>query len=374
MLGFRTSLYASEGKSISVFKLINKVVELKKEEETKWLKEVNSQALQWSLRNLDAAFTKFFREKKGYPNFKKKSNGQSFGNPQGTTVDFELNRVYIPKFKEGIKAVLHREFEGKIKTSVVSKTPSGKYFISILVEEDVELPKATEPIKDKTIGIDLGIAHFLIDSNGNKIANPKYLNKNLKKLAKEQRRLVKKVKGSNRYKRQRVKVARVYEKISNCRRDFLHKVTYQLVNNQNYDSIAVETLSVTDMLQDEETDRNNNRNISDASWGMFGEFLKYKCEWYGKNLLQIGQFLPSSKTCSKCGWINRGLKRSDRVWTCQCGVKHDRDVNAAINIKNFAFCTHDTYSVGRDTPEVKPVELKKFLSDEAGSPRIYSGE
>lgn len=349
-LKIKTSIYETEKKGISVFDITNQMVEWKGQEETKWLKEVNSQALQMSLRNLDMAFTKFFREKKGYPKFKNKYDKQSFTNPQSTKLDLEKSLVFIPKFKKGIKIVCHRKFDGKIKSSTISKTPTGKYFISILVEEDINLPQL--PVKDenKCIGIDLGIKDFAILSDGTKIENPKFLKKNLKKLARAQRKLNKKKKGSKNREKQKKKVARIHEKVANCRKDFLHKTTSSLTKNQSYTSIAIEDLDIKEMVKNKKL----SRSISDVGWGYFKQFLIYKCEWYGKNLITIGRFEPSSRLC-ECGYYNHNLTLKDRVWACPvCNKTHDRDVLAANNIKKFAFREQNTYK------EFLPQELRDF--------------
>jgi len=366
-LDIKTGLYQKDKKSISIYELMKQVTQWKKLEKFKWLKEVNSQSLQSSLQNLDIAFTKFFKEKKGFPKFKKKSHKQSFSNPQNTIVDFKNNKVSIPKFKEGIKAVFHRTFDGKIKTSTISQVSSGKYFISILVEEKISNPKKKTPKENKTLGIDLGIKSFLTDSNGNKVDNPKFLNNYLPKLQKVQRHLSRKKKGSNNWNKQRIKVARTHERISNCRKDFLHKVTTDLVKNQNYTSIAIEDLSTSNMIRN----RKLSRCISDAGWGMFKGFLSYKCGWYGKNLLIIGKFDPSSRLCT-CGYYNKDLKLSDRNWECPiCNTNHDRDILAAKNIKRFAICKQDTYPSERG--EFTPVEscVGDLLKQET-SPRSSS--
>jgi len=347
-LDIKTSLYQKEKKSISIYDLIKQISQWKKSEE--WLKEVNSQSLQSGLQHLDIAFTKFFKEKKGFPKFKKKSNRQSFSNPQNTIVDFKNKKVSIPKFKSGIRTIFHRTFKGKIKTSTVSRTPTGKYFISILVEEKINNPKKKKLKENKTLGIDLGIKSFLTDSNGNKIDNPRFLNNCLLKLKKGQRQLSRKMKGSNNRNKQKIRVAKIHEKISNCRKDFLHKITTGIVKNQDYTSIAIEDLSTSDMIRD----RRLSRCISDVGWGTFKDFLSYKCDWYGKNLLVIGRFDPSSRLCP-CGHHNKNLRLSDRNWKCPlCNETHDRDILAAKNIKRFAFCKQDTYPSERG--EFTPAE------------------
>lgn len=351
-LAYKISVYEQTKKCISAFSLMKEMTTLKRMDETIFLKEVNSQSLQQSLCNLDIAYTRFFKEKKGFPKFKNKYGKQSFSNPQDTKIDLNKNLVYIPKIKNGIKIVLHRKFVGKIKTSTITKTPSGKYFISILVEELINNPNTLTPKEAKTLGIDLGIKHFATLSDGIKIENPKHLKKRLKQLKHQQRKLSKKKKGSKNRDKQRRKVAILHEKVANCRKDFLHKLTKSIAENQSYTSVAIEDLNVQEMAKTKS--KYINRAVNDVGWGMFKKFLQYKCEWYGKNLLVIGEFEPSSKLCT-CGNLNHTLKLSDREWTCQkCGVTHDRDILAANNIKRFAFCKQNTSKisvVGQELPE-----------------------
>jgi putative transposase len=328
----KVKAYQTTKESLSRFTIQKDLVTLKKSEDTKWLKEVNSQTLQASLENLDKAFTKFFRDKKGFPKFKSKHNNhQSFSVPQNGIVDFETNTISLPKFKTPIKCKLHRKFEGNSKTVTVSKTPSGKYFISVLVEVNEELP-ALKPIdENKAVGIDLGIKTFAVLSNGDEIQNPRNLKKSLKKLKKLQRKVSKKVKGSNNRKKAVSKLAKMHEKVSNRRFDFLHKVTAKLVSENN--TICLETLTASNMMKNHKLAQ----ALSDISIGKFNEILEYKAKWNGVNILRIGQFTPSSRMCT-CGVVNKELKLSDRVWTCKsCGVTHDRDELAANNIKKFAF-------------------------------------
>lgn len=359
-LALKMSLYEKKEKGISVFNLINEMVKWKDCEETKWLSEVNSQALQASLVNLDKSYTNFFKKRAAFPKFKSKfDNNQSFCNPQFTKLNFNLNRVSIPKFKGGIKAVLHRKFEGKIKKSTVSKTPSGKYFISVLVETDTENPKCGKPSEPKTLGIDLGIKGFATFSDGTVIKNPRHLSKKLRLLKRQQRKLSRKKKGSSNRNKQRKKVARIHERVTNTRKDFLHKVTHSIVKNQDYNSVAIEDLDVAGLLKKGKRNKLS-KHIADASWGMFREFLTYKCEWAGKNLLVIGQFEPSSKLCT-CGYLNKTLTLKDREWDCPaCKVHHKRDELAAKNIRRFAFCEQNTskdkISVGQELSE--PVSRK----------------
>jgi len=315
-----------KGINITCFDLIRQLPDLK--EGFPWLKETPSQSLQQSISNLDNAFTNFFKGKAKFPNFKKKDSKQSFKIPLAIKVDFDNWTVNVPKYGK-IKFHNSRIFNGIVKQATVSKTTTDRYFISILVDDKRELPKKT-PIKEKTtIGIDLGIKHFAILSNGTKIENNRFIIQSLKELKREQRNLSRKKKGSNRRLIQKYKVAKIHEKVTNQRKDFLHKLSTQIVNE--YDSIAIENLNVAGMKKNHKL----SKHITDASWGTFETMLKYKADWYGKNILQIGRFEPSSKMCS-CGKINNELKLSQRDWTCKhCGKTHDRDILAANNIKKF---------------------------------------
>lgn len=336
--------YQETGKGLSRFDIQKDLPLLKKEEKTSWLKEVNSQSLQVSLENLDKAYTKFFKEKRGFPKYKsKKDNHQSFSIPQNTIVDFENNCINLPKFKSNIKCRLHRKFDGIIKTSTISVTSTGKYYISILVELNEVLPKK-KPISEKqAIGIDLGIKTFAVLSNGIEIENPKHLKKSIEKLKSLQRKVSKKVKGSNNRKKSVIKLAKLHEKVANQRLDFLHKTTHYLVTN--YDTLCLETLKSSNMMKNHKLAQ----ALTDVAIGKFNKILDYKAEWFGCNILRIGQFEPSSKMCS-CGVINKELKLSDRVWKCEsCETTHNRDLLAANNIKRFAFVKNNT--VG--TTEIK---------------------
>lgn len=323
--------YETEKKSLSCFAVTNQLAILKKSEGCKWLSESNSQALQMAIRNLDNAFTKFFREKTGFPNWKSKKNPvQSFQIPQHYVVDFEKGNVKLPKIGK-IKASFSREFDGICKTATVSRSTTGKYYISILVDDGKELPEKEKFTDDTTIGVDVGIKDFAILSDGEKIENPKYLKNSLQKLKVLSRRLSKKQKGSNNCKKAKLKLAKLHEKISNQRNDFQHKLSKRLVSENQ--AIALETLKVCNMIKN----HNLAQPILDAGWSSFVTKLEYKADWYGKTVLRIGQFEPSSKICSNCGSHNKELTLDVRDWTCSsCNTHHDRDINAAINIKKFA--------------------------------------
>ena len=329
--------YSETKKSVSRFTIQEDLPKLKKADSTKWLSEVNSLSLQAALLNLDMAFTRFFKEKKGFPKFKSKhDNRQSFQVPQNTTVDFEVKRVYLPKFKEGIKCRFSRKFDGKIKTSTVSRTPTGKYFISILVETEDTIPNKAPIDENKAVGVDLGIKTFATLSDGTEIQNPKYLKKALKKLKRLQRSVSRKVKGSNSRKKAVKLLARQYEKVADKRNAFLHKTTKYLIDH--YDTICLETLSASNMVKNHRLAQ----AIQDIGIYTFNSYMDYKAEWYGKNIIRIGRFEPSSKMCS-CGYVYRGLKLSYRVWTCpSCGSVNQRDLLAANNIKKFAFKLNNT--------------------------------
>jgi len=333
----KVKAYQINKESLSRFDIQKDLPVLKKAEETIWLKEVNSQTLQASLENMDRAFTKFFRDKKGFPKFKSKhDNKQSFSVPQNGIVDFDTNTISLPKFKKPIKCKLHRKFNGKSKTVTVSRTPTGKYFISILVEVNEELPNKKPLSENKAIGIDLGIKTFAVLSNGVEIENPKHLRKSIKKLKKLQRKVSKKVKGSSNRTKAIKQLALLHEKVTNKRDDFLHKTSHYLVTN--YDTLCLETLKSGNMMKNHKLAQ----ALSDIAIGNFNNMIDYKAEWFGTNILRIGQFQPSSKICS-CGVINKELKLSDRVWTCkECNTTHNRDLLAANNIKRFAFVKNNT--------------------------------
>lgn len=314
--------YQQDRKTLSCFDLINRLKELKAENE--WLKEVDSQSLQMALRDLDNAYTRFFREKKGFPKFHSKQNSrQSYQIPQRCLI-LDSKTVKIPKLGE-VRAKIHRDFQGKAGTWTVSRTSTGKYFVSIVSDEKSQKPRTSE----NTIGIDLGIKTYATCSNGEKIDNPKWLRNSQKRLVVLQRRASKKTKGSNRRKKANLRTAKCYEKITNQRKDWQHKWSAKLVSENQV--ICLEDLSVSNMLKNHKLAR----AIQECAWSNFVSKLEYKSEWYGTQIVKIGRFEPSSKICS-CGGINHELTLADRVWTCKkCGQTHDRDLLASQNILNF---------------------------------------
>ena len=277
--------------------------ELKAEHE--WLSEVNSQSLQSALRNLDTAYTHFFRNTKavGFPRFKSRKDRQSFLCPQHCRVDFKKETITIPKAKD-IPAVLHRNFKGTVKTVTVSMTPSGKYFASVLVDTAIQELPAIPVQVDTALGIDLGIKSLAVCSDGRTFDNPKNLQKSLGRLKLLQKRLSRKQKGSSNRNKARIRVARLQEYIANSRKDNLHKITHALTHDSQVRTICMEDLNVKGMQ------RNHHlaQAVGDASFGMFLTLLEYKCSWYGVNLIKTGRFAPSSKTCGKCGHVYQGLK------------------------------------------------------------------
>ncbi|QYZ79816.1 transposase [Methanofollis formosanus] len=321
--------YEQEGRKLSCFDLNNRLPALK--DEHPWLKDVNSQSLQSANKNLDNAFTRFFREKKGFPRFKSKKNPlQSFQVPQSYSVDFDQRWIKLPKISK-IRTIFHRVFTGKMKYATVSVTSTGKWFVSILVDDGKNEPEPAPFSLDTTLGIDVGLKDFATFSIGEKIENPRHLKNSLQRLKVLQRRMSRKKKGSKNREKAIQKLARCYEKVANQRNDFLHKISFRVVSENQ--AIAVESLNVGGMMKNHHLAQ----GIEDVSWSTFFTMLEYKCRKYGKTLLKIGRFDPSSKICNTCGYLKRDLTLSDREWVCpECGTHHDRDINAAINIKKFA--------------------------------------
>lgn len=330
----KTKAWTNEHKSITYFELAKELTQLKQTEEYKWLKDVPNECLQQSLRCLDNAYTQFFKAKKGFPKFKSKRKSKDTSKYLAAVhFDFDNWNVKIPKCG-WVKLCENKPFElssTKIGTLTVSRDKCGDYWCSIVVEDNKLLKSKTKISEETSVGIDLGIKDYAILSDGTKYSSPKYYERNRLKLKVLQHKFARTVKDSNRHEVMRLKVARQYRKITNMRTDFLHKLTTDLI--RKYDTICLENLNVEGMM------RNHNLAlaIQSASWGEFVRQIKYKSELEGKNIVFIGRFEPSSKTCSKCGYVNRELKLSDREWICPiCGKHHNRDINAAVNIKNFA--------------------------------------
>ena len=332
-LAMKIELYKTDQKSLSYNKCSELLTELKKEKE--WLKEPDKFALQNSIKDLDTAYQNFFREHKkgntnqGFPKFKSKKNNYKSYRTNFTNnnieINFENNQIKLPKLK-WIKCKLHRNFTGNIISATISQVPSGKYYVSFNVEcEHEELPET-----EKFIGLDLGISDLLITSNGETFENNKLIYKYEKKLAKLQRQLAKKQKGSKNFNKQRIKVAKLHEKITNIRMDNLHKISSQIVKENQF--IFSEDLNIKGMVKNP----NLSKSIHDVSWSELTRQIQYKSEWNERTYHKVDRFYASSQICSNCNYKNNKTKNlSIREWTCpECGTNHNRDINASINILN----------------------------------------
>ena len=332
VLAYRQDKYKKEKISLSRIDCNNWKNQVLKKEYS-WLNEVDKFALENAIINMENAYQKFFKKQSSYPKFKSKKNNKksyktncNYSSTKPTIeVSFKNNKIKLPKLK-WIKAKVHREFEGKIKSATISQLPSGKYFVSILVE--------TEHIPVESIGymvgIDLGVKDLLITSDGEKFDNIRITKKYEDKLAKEQRKLSHKVIGSKNWNRQRIKVAKIHEKIHNTRIDNLHKISHKLISENQV--IVSEDLAVSNMVKN----HNLAKAIYDCGWSELTRQISYKSNWNNRQYVKIGRFTKSSQPCNVCGYINTETKNlSVRQWTCpQCGTVHDRDINAAINILN----------------------------------------
>lgn len=367
-LYLRQVAYERFGVKATFFRLKREIPRLKRMEEYSFLKSVNSQSLQEALSDLEKAYKRFFNGQGGHPRYRKKSGRQAFKVPQ----NFFLKKskrgnwyLFIPKLDSGIKIKVHREVSGTLKQLTVSRDPSGKYYASFNCEVEGIVP--TKKATYDHGAIDLGLKSFLVTDKGKKIDPPKFLRKLEKKLAAAYKRLSRKKKGSLNYNKARLEVAKLHEKIANQRKNFLHQESLKVVieNQVTY----IEDLLVKGLIRN----RHLSKSFADQSLGAFLHMCTYKAEWRGRGVQKIGRFEPSSKRCSVCDAINENLKLCDREWECDCcHTFHDRDINAAKNILKIGL----QMSLGKDLPEVKPVErltpafsqtgIGKLL-DEAGS-------
>lgn len=348
-LSLKIEAYQNENRRLSVYDLKKSVTQLKAQDSFAWLNEINSQSLQEAVFNLDSAFTKFFREKKGFPNFKSKHKSKkTFGNPQNVKINFEKNTIQIPKLGS-VKAIIHRKFVGKIKTCTVELTPNGEYYISVLVDNG-EIKTEQLPIKEETtLGLDMGLKDFVTMSDGEKVNHPKWVRNIEMRVKCLQRRHAKKIKKSNNREKARLKLAKKYKHLNNQRHDFIHKLSHKIASNNKTHSVAIEDLNIKGMT----TNHCLAKSVQDTCWNAFENALSYKLKDRGKNLIYIGRFEASSKTCT-CGKINHELKLSEREWACRhCGAIHDRDLLASQNVKRFALQPHNLMT----SPQELGVEL-----------------
>ena len=345
-LELKQLVYQMTGKSPDAYTLISQMPEAK--EEQTWLKVAGAQSLNCEILLVDVSYANFFKGNANFPKFKSKFSKQRMVCPQYNTVDFDNGKIMFTNFREGVRARFSRRTNGKVKSITISRTPTGKYFASVLFDTGVIAPKKLPVTPEKTLGIDVGLIDSATTSAGEKIANPRLLNNSLARLKVLQRRASRKQKGSANREKANQRLRLLHEKIANQRQDFLHKISSRFVSDNQ--AIATEDLNVSGMMKNGRMAR----SIADVGWSTLFDFLEYKCQWQGKTFLKIGRFVPSSKTCSGCGFVRSALRLDQRSWRCiVCGATHDRDVNAAINIKNIAL---QQYS-GRGTPG-GPVELR----------------
>ncbi|WP_331775029.1 RNA-guided endonuclease TnpB family protein [Sulfurospirillum sp. 1612] len=329
-LEYRQKAYAKGNQKVGYMVTQAELTKLKKLKEYEWLNECGSQSLQMALRDLDSAYSRFFKKQGAYPKFKsKKHTSQSFTAPQN--IKLASNRVYLPKFtKDGIKVKLHREMPNNavLKQATVSRQ-NNQYFVSILIDDGNTIPKPTKA--KNAVGLDMGLTDLIITSDGVKYSNNKYFVKSQQKLKKLQRRLSKKKKGSKNRQKAKLRVQKLHTKITNQRKDNLHKISNEITNQ--YDIICLETLNVKGMIKNHKLAK----SIADVAWGEFMRQLEYKASWRGKTIIKIDQWFPSSQICSYCGASTGKKPLNVRKFDCpECHKKDiDRDINASINIRNY---------------------------------------
>ena len=344
-LDYMSMFWIGGGNSVSRFAAQAQLVAMK--DFMPWMGEVNSQSLQYAIKQCTDSFKNWWQHRAEHPVPKRKDARQSFHNPQQCSVDWKRGTISIPKCK-GIKAVLHRPFYGTIKDVTISKTSGDRYYASVLVDTAVPETACDDIVREETsIGIDLNCGE-IVCSDGRHFASPKPLLHAEKRLRRQQRNLSRKQIGSNNRSSQKHIVSKCHAKVRDTRHDFLNKVTHELTHDSQVRTIFIEDLNIKGMVKN----HNLAKTISDAAFGEFVRQLAYKGRWYGVNVVRIGRWEPSSKQCSCCGYVNSELKLSDRAWTCVCcGTRHDRDYNAAVNIKSFGLM-----ALPPDRREVKPAD------------------
>lgn len=344
-LDYMSMYWIGGGNSVSRFAAQAQLVMLK--EVYPWIGEVNSQSLQYAIKQCADGFRNWWEHRASHPLPKHKGSRQSFHNPQHCSIDWTRGTISIPKCKD-IKTVLHRPFHGTVKDVTVSKESGDRYYASILVDTAISERPVDTVVRDvASIGIDLNCGDILC-SDGRRFVNPRALLKSERRLRRQQRILSRKQPGSNNRARQKHIVSKCHAKVSDSRHDFLHKVTHELTHDSQVRTIFIEDLNVRGMVRN----RHLAKSVSDASFGEFVRQLTYKGRWYGVNVIKIDRWAPSSKRCCHCGHVNSALKLSQRDWTCVCcGTHHDRDYNASVNIKSFGLM-----ALPPDWREVKPVD------------------
>ena len=327
--------YEAEKKFIFKFDINKQITYLKKQDEYSWLKDAPSQVLQQKSADLDSALKGSFRHNRGFPKYKSRSTDTS-GICFPQSVSIENGRLHLPKMKSGIRIKQHREFLGTPGSCTIYRRPCGHWYASFIVK-GYEIPnKTTDVDYEEVVGLDLGIKDFLVTSDAEIIKNERFLQKKLKKLKRVQRRLSRKQKGSNNRNKQRLRVARIHEKIKNSRKDFTNKIASSIA--KNYDLVCIEDLNVKGMMQN----RQLSRHIGDVGWSMFASALDWQITKNGKNLVKIGRFEPGTKTCSSCGHV-QDIPLNVRTYDCDnCDLVLDRDLNAAINIKHMGIEKYNT--------------------------------
>ena len=364
-LDLKEKTYKETGENISEFDMKKLVVRLK-HDSAPWLKEVSAKAVEYAVNDLYRGYKGFFEGRAKTPNFRSKHKRQSFhcyGNSKGDGIhaDFKHGLITIPKIKN-IPCVFHRRFKGRIKQVCVEQLPSGVYRISVLVDNGEPLPTLVKIDPEKALGIDTGLDHFAVLSDGQTYEPTHYAKKEKRKLKLLSRSLERKKKGSRQFRIMKRRIARLHERVANRRHNHIHKITHYLAYENQATTICVEDLNIVGMM------RNKHLAYSavDACIGEFYRQLEYKCAWNGKNYIKIDRFAPSSKMCSHCGYIYKQLTLNEREWTCPvCGTHHDRDLNAAINIKAIGLGQKTLPPVRR---KVKPVE-KATVDDRASAPK-----
>ena len=331
-------------KSLSYVDCAKELTKIKSQPETEWLNECNSQSLQHSLKHLDGAFNRFFKKLAKYPRFKSRKNKQSFRVPQFVVVN--EGRIHFPKFKDGIKIDQHREIEGEINYATISRNVAGQYYACIGVTRNIE----TKPKIDKVIGIDLGVKSLVVCSDGQRFENIKPL-KQLEKLVRIRQKVVSRTEKKSKGRiKARLKLGKLQVKIANIRNNYLHQISNKLVSENQ--TICLEDLSVKNMMGNHKLAK----SIGDCSWSELVRQITYKAGWYGRKVVKIDRYFPSSKTCSNCGYINDELKLSIREWNCpRCNITHDRDYNASLNILRQGYNLTAGMAGLATCPDVRPI-------------------